>query len=76
MVDTNGQHFLRRRRKELGLSQGDLALRLSARGVCLSPKAISEWERGKRQVQLNELEMEALAEALRWDLNELIQATR
>lgn len=77
MVDTkNGKHFLRQRREELGLSQGDLALRLNARGINLSRKAISEWERGKRRVTLNSPVREALADALRWNLDELIQVAK
>jgi transcriptional regulator with XRE-family HTH domain len=74
MVNKDGQHFLRQRREELGLSQGDLALRLNIRGLKLSRKAISEWERGKRQVQLEGLTLVALADALRWSVHELLKA--
>jgi len=76
MVDKNKKHFLRQRREELGLSQGDLALRLKARGIKLSRKAIGEWELGRRRVTLNSPVLEALADALRWNLDELIQATK
>lgn len=74
MVDASKQHFLRQRREELGLSQGDLALRLNARGLQLSRKAISEWERGKRRVQVDNHLLDALADALRWDAEQLMQA--
>ena len=67
-------HFLRKRRQELGLSQNDLALRLKSRGVQLSRKAISAWERGERYPQLDEDILEALADALRWDLDQLMNA--
>jgi len=70
-IDT---HFLRQRRRELGLSQGDLALRLQARGISLSPKAIGEYERGKRQLRLEKPVLDALADALRWSPSELANA--
>lgn len=65
-------HFLRKRRQELGLSQSDLALRLKHRGANVSRKVISAWERGERYPQLNEIELEALADALRWELDQLM----
>ncbi|MBN1313447.1 MAG: helix-turn-helix domain-containing protein [Anaerolineae bacterium] len=74
MADTNTQHFVRQRRRDLGLSQGDLALRLSARGAQLSRKAISEWERGKRRVQVDDHLLDALADALRWDIEQVKRA--
>lgn len=74
MLNIDKQNLLRQRREELGLSQGDLALRLKARGVPLSRKAISEWERGKRQVWLEKPALDALADALRWSLTDLMNA--
>ena len=71
MIDTNRKHFLRQRREDLGLSQGDLALRLDARGVHLSRKVISDWERGKRRLDLEPPALEALADALRWNADQL-----
>ena len=65
-------HFLRKRRQELDLSQNDLELRLKSRGVNLSRKAISAWERSERYPQLDENILEALADALRWDLDQLM----
>ena len=69
-----GTHFLRERRQELGLSQFDLSLRLKSRGVNLSQKAISKWERGVRPPQLDESELAALADALLWELEQLREA--
>jgi transcriptional regulator with XRE-family HTH domain len=65
-------HFLQKRRQELGLSQNDLELRLKHRGVRLSRKAISAWERGKRDPEFDGAALKALAEALRWDLETLL----
>jgi predicted transcriptional regulator len=67
-------HFLRQRRRELGLSQNDLELRLKHRGVNLSRKVISAWERGQLHPQLNKGELGALADALRWDEDQLRNA--
>jgi len=67
-------HFLRKRRNELGLSQEDLARRLKHRGVNLSRHTISDWERGLRRPQLDEAALKALAEALRWDLDQFADA--
>jgi DNA-binding XRE family transcriptional regulator len=73
MNDTSS-HFLRRRREELGISQSDLALRLMARGVRLSRAAIGKWERGTHQPKLDDSALDALADALHWSLDELIEA--
>ena len=67
-------HFLLKRRQELGLSQVDLSLRLKHRGVNLSRHTISAWERGLRRPQLDEAALKALAEALRWDLDQFADA--
>jgi transcriptional regulator with XRE-family HTH domain len=67
-------HFLRERRKELGLSQNDLELRLKSRGVNLSRKTISAWERGQRDLELDDAALKALAESLRWDVDQLLDA--
>jgi transcriptional regulator with XRE-family HTH domain len=64
-------HFLRERRQELGLSQNDLELRLKSRGINLSRKVISAWERGMRKPHLDPGELEGLADALRWDVERL-----
>ncbi|MBN1427606.1 MAG: helix-turn-helix transcriptional regulator [Anaerolineae bacterium] len=66
--------MLRRRRAELGLSLGDVSLRLKARGVQLSSKTLGDYERGVRPLQLARLQQEALADALRWSLSELKDA--
>jgi transcriptional regulator with XRE-family HTH domain len=76
MADTNTQHFLRQRRREPGLSQSDLALQLSAHGVQLSWKAISEWERGRRRVQVDNHLLDVLADAQRWDTEQVKRAIR
>ncbi len=68
------QHFLRERRQELGLSQFDVSLRLKTRGVSLNQATISKWERGQYTPQLDEAELEALADALRWELDQLVAA--
>jgi transcriptional regulator with XRE-family HTH domain len=68
------QHFLRKRRRELGLSQFDLSLRLKARGVHLNQSTISEWERRLYVPRLDETELAALADALRWDFDQLVAA--
>lgn len=68
------EHFLRRRRAALGLSQGDLALRLKSRGVKLSRNAVSLWERRKRRPQLTTVDKQGLADALRWSVEELERA--
>jgi transcriptional regulator with XRE-family HTH domain len=68
------QHFLRERRQELGLSQFDLSLRLKSRGVSLNQATIAKWERGMKLPQLDKTELEALADALRWDLEQLMIA--
>jgi transcriptional regulator with XRE-family HTH domain len=68
--------FLRKRRETLGLSQGDLALRLAYRKIKLSRHAISEWENGKRIPDLCKEEMALLAEALRWSVAELVDAMK
>ena len=65
-------HFL----QELGLTQNDLALRLEHRGVTLSRKSISAWERGQRQPHLSQSEQEALAGALRWEMATLADEMR
>jgi transcriptional regulator with XRE-family HTH domain len=70
------RHFLQKRRQELALSQNDLELRLKHRGVKLSRKVISAWERGERDPELDQKALEALAEALRWDLETLVGALR
>lgn len=76
MTKTNHEHFLKRRRAELSISQGDLALRLKARGVPLSSKIIGQYERGIRQLPLDESMLKALADSLRWSLNELMGAIK
>ncbi len=67
-------HFLHKRRQELGLSQNDLELRLKHRGVILSRKAISAWERGQRKPDLDGAALKALAESLRWDVEQLVDS--
>ena len=67
-------HFLHKRRQELGLSQNDLELRLKHRGVHLSRKAISAWERGQRNPDLDGVALKALADSLRWDVDELVDS--
>lgn len=67
-------HFLTQRRAELGLSQGDLALRLKYRGVNFSRQKISHWERGLRQPYLDEIDLAAIADALHWSRGELLAA--
>ena len=69
-----GTHFLKNRRQELGLSQLDLFLELKLRGVSLSQTSISKWERGQYTPQLDEAALEALADALRWELDQLVTA--
>ena len=68
------RHFLHKRRQELGLSQNDLELRLKHRGVKLSRKAISAWERGQRNPDLDGAALKALAESLRWDVDQLVDS--
>jgi transcriptional regulator with XRE-family HTH domain len=68
------RHFLQQRRQELGLSQNDLELRLKSRGVKLSRKDISAWERGDREPELDGAALKALAESLRWDVDQLVDA--
>jgi DNA-binding XRE family transcriptional regulator len=65
------EHFIRQRRQELGISQADLALRLKNRGVQLSCSTISRWERGQANPQLNEADLKALADVLKWSLDQL-----
>lgn len=60
------------RRQELGLSYGDLALRLRHRGIQLNRQGISLWERGKRSYSFSQEQMALLAEALEWSLHELM----
>lgn len=76
MQRTLTANLLRRRRAELGLSLGDVSLRLKARGVQLSGRALGDYERGVRPLHLTRLQQEALADALRWDLDELARAIR
>ena len=69
-----GTHFLKNRRLELGLSQFDLSLRLKTRGVNLAQTSISKWERGKYLPQFDETQLEALADVLDWELDQLRDA--
>ena len=69
-----GTHFLKNRRQELGLSQLDLFLELKLRGVSLSQTSISKWERGKYLPQFDETQLEALADVLGWELDQLKDA--
>lgn len=62
---------VRARRIALGLSYGDLALRLQSRGISLSRQALSLWERGKRRCSFSEEELRLLADALSCDTQEL-----
>jgi transcriptional regulator with XRE-family HTH domain len=68
--------FLRARREELGMSQGDLAMRMAYRKVKLSRRDISEWENGKRAPALSVDQLKLLAEALRWKLDDLLEAMK
>jgi hypothetical protein len=54
----------------------DLELRLKHRGISLSRRPIFAWERGQREPSLSQSELEALADALRWDLGLLVDAMR
>ena len=45
MIDNIGEIFYLRR-KELGLSQSELAEKLNADGICVTNQAISKWENG------------------------------
>jgi DNA-binding transcriptional regulator YiaG len=60
------EHFLRARRRELGMSQAALARRLKADGAPLSASSISAWERGVRVPRLDAAAIRALAGALDW----------
>lgn len=61
--------FIQTRRKELGMTQGEVAARLN-----VTDKAISRWERGVGfpDIQL----LEPLAEALQISIQELMQCER
>ena len=61
--------FVAERRKELGLTQGDLAARLS-----ITDKAVSRWERGLGFPDIGTLE--PLAQALDVSVEELLRASR
>ena len=69
-----GTHFLKKRRQELGLSQLDLSLELVVLGVSLSQTTISKWERGQWLPRLDETQLEALADVLGWELDQLRNA--
>ena len=62
-------NFIQNRRKELGMSQGELGAKLN-----VTDKAISRWERGVGFPDIKLLE--PLAEALQISIQELMQCER
>jgi transcriptional regulator with XRE-family HTH domain len=67
------KEFVRRRREELGISQQELADRLSQRGQETSYGRISHWETGRNKPPLEDPKFrQALASALEMDSNELL----
>lgn len=65
---------VRARRVALGLSQDELAERVSVRGLFLSQAGIGKLERGERKVTLGEAF--ALADALGIELEQLVESDR
>lgn len=66
-------HSLRKRREELGLSQGDLAIHLMTRGVKISRAMIGNRKRGKHPPALDDKGLNGPADALKWDLTQLME---
>ncbi|MBE7513845.1 MAG: helix-turn-helix transcriptional regulator [Anaerolineales bacterium] len=67
--------FLRDRRKLLGISQDELAARLSNSGQETSHARVSHWETGRNKMPLHDKGFRvALAIALEMDTNELMEA--
>ncbi len=66
-------NWLRKRRKELGLSQGDLAQKLQLDGVDISRSAISHWETGRHNIPLEREEVrKSLAGILKMDVEQIL----
>ncbi len=66
--------WLRERREQLGLNQGDLAARLQVAGFNVDRSSISHWEIGKHKPPLENPEFrKALAQALRVSIPTLLK---
>lgn len=66
--------WLRERRKELHLSQEELAARLQVRGFDLTPGAISHWENGRNIMPIEQTDFrQALAASLNLSVRELLK---
>lgn len=68
-------NWLKARRRELGLSQEELAARLQVQGIDYTAGAISHWETGRYSIPLEESEFrKALAEALKMSVTAMLIA--
>lgn len=56
-----------------GISQLDLSRRLRNRGVELSTRLISQWERGQREIHFDTAMLTQLADALRCSAADLVK---
>lgn len=66
-------NWLRTKRKELHISQEELAAKLQVKGIDVTAGAISHWENGRYNPPLDEPEFrKALAEILRIDVRTLL----
>lgn len=65
--------FLKRRRAELGLTQGQVAEGLSMRGYETSSGRVGHWETGRNRAPLEDARFRhALASVLQLDVNEMM----
>lgn len=67
------KEFLRSRRVQLGITQGELARRLTEYGHQASSSRVGHWETGRNRAPLEDaLFREALARALEMDVNAIL----
>lgn len=67
------REFLRTRREQLGISQAELAERLSERGEEASSARVGHWETGRNKPPLEDLKFrQAIASALEIDVNKMM----
>lgn len=68
-------HWLKERRKELRLSQEDLAAMLQLAGIDVVPSTISHWENGRYILPIDNPEFRrALSKALRMSVQDILIA--
>ena len=66
--------WLKKRRKQLGLSQEEFASRLQLSGYDVSRASVGHWESGRARPQLdNPVFMKAFSDALEMDVNSVLR---